>query len=85
VAYLTNTGGRRVRAESAAVLDDLAQAVARPVQWYDAMRLMSELGAKRAVQMPPGLEASREYGTEVEWQFSFTVVSPGGTAVDTAR
>jgi hypothetical protein len=24
------------------------------VQWYDAMRLMSELGAKRAVQMPPG-------------------------------
>ena len=51
---LTNTGGRRVRAESAAVLDDLAQAVARPVQWYDAMRLMSELGAKRAVQMPPG-------------------------------
>jgi hypothetical protein len=23
------------------------------VQWYDAMRLMSELGAKRAVQMPP--------------------------------
>ena len=54
VAYLTNTGGRRVRADSAAVLDDLAQAVARPVQWYDAMRLMPELGATCAVQMPPG-------------------------------
>jgi malonate decarboxylase epsilon subunit len=51
---LTNTGGRRVRAESAAVLDDLAQAVAWPVQWYDAMRLMRELGATCAVQMPPG-------------------------------
>jgi len=53
VAYLTNTGGRRVRADSA-VLDDLAHAVARPVQWYDAMRLMRELGATCAVQMPPG-------------------------------
>jgi hypothetical protein len=52
VAYLTNTGGRRVRADSAAVLDDLAQAVARPVQWYDAMRLMPELGATCAIQMP---------------------------------
>ena len=43
------TPSRRVRADSAAVLDDLAQAVARPVQWYDAMRIMPELGAKRAV------------------------------------
>jgi malonate decarboxylase epsilon subunit len=42
------------RADSAAVLDDLAQAVARPVQWYDAMRLMPELGATCAIQMPPG-------------------------------
>lgn len=54
MAYLTNTGGRRVRADSAAVIDDLAQEVARPVRWYDAMRLMPELGAKCAVQMPPG-------------------------------
>ena len=54
VAYLTNTGGRRVRADSAAVLDDLAQAVARPVQWYDSVRLMGELGATCAIQMPPG-------------------------------
>jgi malonate decarboxylase epsilon subunit len=54
VDYLTNTGGRRVRADSAAVLDDLAQAVARPVQWYDAMRLLPELGATCAIQMPPG-------------------------------
>jgi malonate decarboxylase epsilon subunit len=54
IAYLTNTRGRRVRADSAAVLDDLAQAVARPVQWYDAMSLMGELGATCAIQMPPG-------------------------------
>ena len=54
VAYLTNTRGRRVRADAAAVLDDLAQAVARPVQWYDAMGLMGELGATCAIQMPPG-------------------------------
>ena len=24
------------------------------MQWYDAMRLMSELGVKFAVQLPPG-------------------------------
>ncbi len=54
VAYLTNTGGRRVRADSATVIDDLAQEVARPVRWYDAMRLMHELGAKCAIKMPPG-------------------------------
>lgn len=53
-AYLTNTRGRRVRSDSAAVVDDLAQAVARPVQWYDAMRLMIELGATLAIQLPPG-------------------------------
>jgi malonate decarboxylase epsilon subunit len=53
-AYFTNTRGRRVRDDSAAVLDDLAQAVARPVQWYDTMRLMWELGARCAIQMPPG-------------------------------
>jgi malonate decarboxylase epsilon subunit len=53
VAYL-DSRGRRVLADSAAVLDDLAQAVARPVQWYDAVRLMSELGATCAIQMPPG-------------------------------
>ena len=55
VAYLTNIGGRRVRAESAAVLDDLAQAVAWPVQWYDAMRLMSELARSALCRCHPGM------------------------------
>jgi Phosphoribosyl-dephospho-CoA transferase MdcG len=56
VLVRTPTGPRlrRVRADAGAVLDDLAQAVARPVQWYDAMRLMPGLGATCAVQMPPG-------------------------------
>ena len=54
VAYFTNTRGRRVREDSSAVLDDLAQAVARPVQWHDAIRLMWELGARCGLQMPPG-------------------------------
>ncbi|MGP4018741.1 ACP S-malonyltransferase [Saccharopolyspora sp. 5N708] len=58
-AYLTNTGGRCVRADSDAVLDDLGRAVARPVQWHDATRLMSELGATYAVQLPPGDVLSR--------------------------
>jgi malonate decarboxylase epsilon subunit len=53
-AYLTNTGGRRIRNDAAAVLDDLARSVAQPVQWFDAMRLMSELGVTHALQMPPG-------------------------------
>ena len=29
-------------------------AVAHPVQWYDATRLMGELGATCAIEMPPG-------------------------------
>src|SRR5215218_2814416 len=41
--YLTNTRGRATTSAET-VLDDLAQAVAHPVQWYDATRLMAELG-----------------------------------------
>ncbi len=51
--YLTNTGGRAV-ATAAAILDDLAAAVAQPVQWYEATRLMPELGASCAIEMRPG-------------------------------
>ena len=53
-AYLTNVGGRRIRNDSEAVLDDLARSVTRPVRWFDAMRLMTELGVTHALQMPPG-------------------------------
>jgi malonate decarboxylase epsilon subunit len=51
--YLTNTGGRSVR-KADAVLDDLAGAVARTVQWYDAIRLMPELGVTVTVETRPG-------------------------------
>lgn len=51
--YLTNVGGRSAGTADR-VVDDLANAVAHPVQWYDATRLMAELGATVAVQVPPG-------------------------------
>ena len=56
--YLTNTRGRAV-ITAEAVLDDLAQAVAHPVQWYDATRLMSELGVTCAIQTQPGHALTR--------------------------
>ena len=51
--YLTNTRGRAVDTAEA-ILDDLAQAVAQPVQWYDGIRLMAELGATFAIEANPG-------------------------------
>ena len=51
--YLTNTRGR-VTASADVVLDDLAQSVAHPVQWYDGTRLLGELGVTCAVEAPPG-------------------------------
>ena len=53
VRYLTNTRGRATTSAET-VLDDLAQAVARTVQWYDATRLMGELGATCAIETQPG-------------------------------
>lgn len=51
--YLTNTRGR-VTASAEVILDDLAQSVAHPVQWYDGTRLLGELGVTSAVETPPG-------------------------------
>ena len=51
--YLTNTRGRAVDTAEA-IFDDLAQAVAHPVQWYDGTRLMAELGATFAIEANPG-------------------------------
>lgn len=51
--YVTNTGGRAV-ATADAILDDLAAAVAQPVQWYDGVRVMAELGVTVAVETRPG-------------------------------
>jgi malonate decarboxylase epsilon subunit len=53
VRYLTNTRGRATTSAQT-VLDDLAQAVARTVHWYDATRLMGELGATCAIETEPG-------------------------------
>jgi malonate decarboxylase epsilon subunit len=52
--YFANTTGRRVRNAPQQVLEDLAQSVRRPVRWYDAVRLMPELGVTATVQVPPG-------------------------------
>ena len=51
--YLTNTRGRATTSAET-VLGDLAEAVACPVQWYDATRLMGELGATCAIETLPG-------------------------------
>ncbi|WP_036438586.1 ACP S-malonyltransferase [Mycobacterium sp. URHB0044] len=51
--YLTNSRGRAVTTADA-ILDDLAQSVAQPVQWYDATRLLPELGATCAIETQPG-------------------------------
>lgn len=51
--YLTNSRGRSVDT-AAAILDDLAQSVGRPVQWYEATRLMPEIGVTCAVEAHPG-------------------------------
>lgn len=56
--YLTNTRGRAV-STAEAVLDDLAQAVAHPVRWYDAARLLPELGATCTIETPPGHDLTR--------------------------
>jgi malonate decarboxylase epsilon subunit len=51
--YLTNVRGRSVRGADA-ILNDLAEAVAHTVQWYDATRLVPELGVTVAVETQPG-------------------------------
>jgi malonate decarboxylase epsilon subunit len=53
-AYFSNIGARRIRDDVRAVLDDLAESVAKPVRWYDIARALPEYGATAAVQMPPG-------------------------------
>jgi malonate decarboxylase epsilon subunit len=58
-AYMTNVGARRVRDGSAAVLNDLADAVAHPVRWFDIIRLLPELGVRATIEMPPGHVLSR--------------------------
>jgi malonate decarboxylase epsilon subunit len=51
--YLTNTRGRATTSAET-VLGDLAQAVAHAVHWYNATRLMAELGTSCAIETQPG-------------------------------
>jgi malonate decarboxylase epsilon subunit len=44
----------RVLRSPAAVREDLAEGVAHPVRWHEAMALSYELGARLFVEMPPG-------------------------------
>jgi malonate decarboxylase epsilon subunit len=44
----------RVLRSPAAVREDLAEGVAHPVRWHEAMMLSIELGARLFVEMPPG-------------------------------
>jgi malonate decarboxylase epsilon subunit len=83
-AYITNVGARRIRDDPAAVLDDLATAVAHPVRWFDIMRLLPELGVVATVEMPPGHVLSRLAitATPAVWAFS---VSDDGLAPIIAR
>ncbi|OBI08754.1 hypothetical protein A5714_20900 [Mycobacterium sp. E2462] len=53
-AYLANRTGRRLHHNPAGVVEDLAQAVQHPVQWFDCMRLIGELGVTTTIEMPPG-------------------------------
>jgi malonate decarboxylase epsilon subunit len=52
--YVTNSTARRIRADSAAELDDPPRSVARTELWYDIARLLPELGVDEVIEMPPG-------------------------------
>jgi malonate decarboxylase epsilon subunit len=83
-AYMTNVGARRIRDDPAAVLDDLATAVAHPVRWLDIMRMLPELGVVATVEMPPGHVLSRLVTATTSTVYAFSV-SDVGLASITAR
>lgn len=78
--YLTNTRGRGV-GTAELILDDLAVAVAHPVQWYDATRLMAELGVTCAVQTTPGRALAQLLAAAVP---SVTSIALSDTGFDSA-
>ena len=51
--YVSNRGGRALY-DADAIRRDLATNVAHPVRWYDALEVISELGAKVFIEMAPG-------------------------------
>ncbi|GAB98667.1 malonate decarboxylase epsilon subunit [Gordonia namibiensis NBRC 108229] len=82
---LTNTTGR-VATSADAVLDDLAQAVSRPVQWYDATRLMGELGVTCVVETEPGHVLTQLFSSAVPSVLAISLADAGLSAtVDRAH
>jgi malonate decarboxylase epsilon subunit len=79
--YLTNAGARRIRDDAEAVLGDLADAVAKPVQWYDIARLLPEFGVDRTVEMPPGHVLSRLISSAAPHVEVFSIADDGFDAV----
>ncbi|ALP64590.1 malonate decarboxylase subunit epsilon [Paraburkholderia caribensis] len=51
--YIGNRGGRALHTADA-VRDDLATNMRHTVRWFDALTVMIEMGAKVAVEAPPG-------------------------------
>jgi malonate decarboxylase epsilon subunit len=80
VRYLTNTRGRAVNTAEV-ILDDLAQAVAHPIQWYDATRLMPELGVTSAIETQPGHVLTRLNTSNAPAVSSFSLQDTGTDAV----
>lgn len=81
--YLTNTRGR-ITSSAETILDDLAQAVARPVQWYNGIRLMGELGVTCAVESAPGHVLTRLFSAAVPSATAISV-DADGVAVSVRR
>jgi malonate decarboxylase epsilon subunit len=77
VAYMTNVAARRIRDDAAAVLDDLATAVAHPVRWFDIVRLLPELDVSATVEMPPGSVLSRLVSATTPALTVFSVTADG--------
>jgi malonate decarboxylase epsilon subunit len=81
---MTNVGARRIRDDPAAILDDLATAVAHPVRWFDIIRVLPEFGVVATVKMPPGDVLSRLVTATTPAVGVFSIAGDGLEAI-TAR
>jgi malonate decarboxylase epsilon subunit len=53
LVYLGNVTGRPLRSAEA-ISEDLANNIAHGVRWYDATTVLTELGCRLFLEMPPG-------------------------------
>jgi malonate decarboxylase epsilon subunit len=53
IPYISNRRARAVR-DAAGVQDDLVLNVSNPVRWHDSVTVLTELGMRLFVEMPPG-------------------------------